>query len=493
LKLKDQIVFYQLLVILGVGFLFIISSPGYSNQDAFSLFNQQNKVDNIRCSYYEINSKPDRIRISFDFQIDKEELIIEKLNGDYLNNLVGFYPKFEIKPGNLEDEYFFEDLHIDYSNSLKKIKIESIGNSIHVYINKQYNLSPGRFYYLGNKQTAYIDLRFIPIEKTDAKPVLKKKHSMEIKKLYPITETNLFSSNHMKSGIGDSSQTEYLLKLTEGQYVLGPRDLLKIHIYFDASDRDRKAELEAVPVKLDGNVYVPVIGDISAEGLTAELLALNITEKLKQDFLKPYATVEILESRSNTVTILGNVLHQKLSLFKSERLHELLLRNSILLTHEINLDSILIKQKNGREITVKLSEYIAKSDMSQNPELSSGDMIYLYKQPVITIIVLGAIGTPGIYEYNEPVSLIHCIARAGGFGAGANLKKIRHRSMGEEKANLLDLSNYIKGKTNFPNPVLQDGDIIFISPKREMIGWALIKDVLYTFSTAVSLYFILSR
>jgi polysaccharide export outer membrane protein len=77
------------------------------------------------------------------------------------------------------------------------------------------------------------------------------------------------------------------------QYKIGPDDQLKINVW-------KNKELSVViPVRPDGKISMPLIGDVQAAGLEPEDVARNITEKLAKYIREPNVTVMVTELRSH--------------------------------------------------------------------------------------------------------------------------------------------------------------------------------------------------
>jgi polysaccharide export outer membrane protein len=84
-------------------------------------------------------------------------------------------------------------------------------------------------------------------------------------------------------------------------YVIGPEDILEITVW-------KQTELSGhMPVRPDGKISMPLIGEVEAAGLTAPKLAEVITEKLKTYVTKPQVNVMVQEVRSQFVNIVGEV------------------------------------------------------------------------------------------------------------------------------------------------------------------------------------------
>lgn len=79
----------------------------------------------------------------------------------------------------------------------------------------------------------------------------------------------------------------------EGTYHIGADDQLQVSVW-------RNPDLSVnVPVRPDGMISVPLIGDVKAGGLTPEQVAATIREKLKTYIRDPSVTVIVTELRSH--------------------------------------------------------------------------------------------------------------------------------------------------------------------------------------------------
>jgi polysaccharide export outer membrane protein len=84
-------------------------------------------------------------------------------------------------------------------------------------------------------------------------------------------------------------------------YVIGADDVLAINVW-------KEPELSrSVPVRPDGKVTLPLIGDIVASGTTPQLLQANIETLLTKYISKPVVTVIVQEAKSHKFNIVGEV------------------------------------------------------------------------------------------------------------------------------------------------------------------------------------------
>lgn len=86
-----------------------------------------------------------------------------------------------------------------------------------------------------------------------------------------------------------------------GEFLLGPEDVLIVTIW---KNQDLSRE---VVIRPDGMVSMPLVGDIQATGLTANLLAKRIAERLTEYMASPIVFVQIKEVNSYFIYVLGEV------------------------------------------------------------------------------------------------------------------------------------------------------------------------------------------
>jgi polysaccharide export outer membrane protein len=84
-------------------------------------------------------------------------------------------------------------------------------------------------------------------------------------------------------------------------FVIGPSDVLNVNVW-------REAEISrSVPVRPDGKISLPLLGDLQASGLTADQLQNVIKKGLKDYISNPEVTVIVQEVKSRQVNVVGQV------------------------------------------------------------------------------------------------------------------------------------------------------------------------------------------
>ena len=86
-------------------------------------------------------------------------------------------------------------------------------------------------------------------------------------------------------------------------YVIGPEDGISINVW-------KEADLTAtLPVRPDGKISLPLLGDVQAAGLTPLQLSGSITEKLRKFLADPRVTVVVTAINSKHIYLVGEVAH----------------------------------------------------------------------------------------------------------------------------------------------------------------------------------------
>ena len=85
-------------------------------------------------------------------------------------------------------------------------------------------------------------------------------------------------------------------------YVIGPEDILAVNVW-------KEPEISrTVPVRPDGKISLPLLGDMMATGLTAQQLQASITQQLQNYVSSPEVSVIVQEIKSEKVNVVGRVV-----------------------------------------------------------------------------------------------------------------------------------------------------------------------------------------
>jgi polysaccharide export outer membrane protein len=89
--------------------------------------------------------------------------------------------------------------------------------------------------------------------------------------------------------------------LPDQDYVIGPQDLLAIDVWHEPEFS------QSVPVRPDGKISLPLIGDMEVSGLTPRALQARLAKELDAYIHKPQVTVIVREVNSRKFYIIGQI------------------------------------------------------------------------------------------------------------------------------------------------------------------------------------------
>jgi polysaccharide biosynthesis/export protein len=88
---------------------------------------------------------------------------------------------------------------------------------------------------------------------------------------------------------------------SDDAYVIGANDVLSINVW-------KEPEISrSVPVRSDGKISLPLVGELPASGETPRQLEQEIAKRLQNYISEPEVTVIVTESKSQKINILGMV------------------------------------------------------------------------------------------------------------------------------------------------------------------------------------------
>jgi polysaccharide export outer membrane protein len=156
------------------------------------------------------------------------------------------------------------------------------------------------------------------------------------------------------------------------QYVIGPEDVLYIHVWReDALSR-------TVPVRVDGNISLPLVHEVKAQGLSPLKLKENLTERFKEFIENPNVSVTVMEANSFKVYVSGQVKTPGVYRLRSETTLLQIIPVAGGFAEWANQKKILIiRKENGKEkrITVNYKKILKGDSPDSNIVLKAGDTI----------------------------------------------------------------------------------------------------------------------
>ncbi|MGA9526794.1 MAG: polysaccharide biosynthesis/export family protein [Terriglobales bacterium] len=154
-------------------------------------------------------------------------------------------------------------------------------------------------------------------------------------------------------------------------YVIGPDDGLSINVW-------KEADLTAtLPVRPDGKISLPLLGDVQASGMTPTQLAESITEKLKKFLADPRVTVVVTAINSKRVYMVGEVARSG-AMPMLPHMTVLQALSSAGISQFANTKRIyVLRAQNGKQekLPVNYRKLVKGEAMDQNYTLQPGDTI----------------------------------------------------------------------------------------------------------------------
>ncbi|MGQ0507903.1 MAG: polysaccharide biosynthesis/export family protein [Myxococcaceae bacterium] len=170
------------------------------------------------------------------------------------------------------------------------------------------------------------------------------------------------------SGCAHTTRTQPMTQ--EGPFRIGREDVLDIAVWRDP-DLSR-----VLPVRPDGYISLPMIGELQAEGKTPEQLGVDIKKRLAQFVQEPKVSVILREVNSARVYVTGEVTHPGAYPIKTRTslIQALALAGG--LSDFANGDGILVlRSGHNGGIPVRYSDLIANSADRPDFILQPGDTV----------------------------------------------------------------------------------------------------------------------
>jgi polysaccharide export outer membrane protein len=243
-----------------------------------------------------------------------------------------------------------------------------------------------------------------------------------------------------------------------GDYRLMIGDSVMIDSVSNEELAQGKLEL-GLTIQPDGSIFVKVLGNVHAAGLTIEQLRKNLEEQYRKYYTKP--AIDVMPVKTNTLAedirnavggasgLQQQVLNVRVTPDGKIRLPWI---------GEVCVQGIMLDDLK-REINLRYQE--AGAGLVVEPILS--------QQADHFVFVTGAVATPGRIQLVGPTTVSGAIATAGGWLQTGNLRNVVVMRRAEDwrlVATMVDIRGVSLGRR--PTPAdeiwLRDGDIVIVPP-----------------------------
>jgi polysaccharide export outer membrane protein len=157
-------------------------------------------------------------------------------------------------------------------------------------------------------------------------------------------------------------------------FILGPGDEITINVWRN-DDLNRDVQIDP-----SGNIYLPLVGEIKASGLTIAQLRGNITSKLSNYFYDPQIDINVLTLKSQKVHVFGEVQSPGTYTIDQNLFAWEAISKAGGFTSDANRKKVLlVRSKDGVPTVAALNiqDMLKKGKMVQDVYLRSGDIIYV--------------------------------------------------------------------------------------------------------------------
>ncbi len=294
------------------------------------------------------------------------------------------------------------------------------------------------------------------------------------------------------------------------EYRIGTEDVLNISFW-------QQPDLNSIiKVRQDGKVSLPVIGEITAAGLTPAELQKKIVEKISfYNKNISQATVVVAEYNSQKVFVQGQVYRP--GKYSFESIPDLwgVITEAGGPAEGADLSNVKIIRggdEAGKTILVNLSQMLEKGDLTKLPKLKIGDTIEIPRSilsfggergtavPSYTgrnvYYIYGQVARPGVFPLDQEVDLLDAIVLAGGPTPTANMKKVKVLIKGASYSSVVEvnLDDYSsKGRPS--RLLLHPEDTIVIPARGGFLSrvWSFSRDLIPLSTAVISLYLLVDR
>ena len=204
---------------------------------------------------------------------------------------------------------------------------------------------------------------------------------------------------------------------------LGKSDVLSISVY-DEQD----LSVRGIPVRPDGKISFPLIGDVQAEGLTVDELSETITERLRQYVLAPKVSVIVQEFNSLNYTMYGEVVRPGVyPLARDVTIAEAVARAGGLNKGQFRATSVEVADlthafiyRNGKTLPIDFVRLLREGDLRFDVNLQPGDFISIPSGLSKEVYILGEVTSPAQFAFRENMPMSRTLAQADGFTRDAD-------------------------------------------------------------------------
>ncbi|HLJ50421.1 MAG TPA: polysaccharide biosynthesis/export family protein [Bryobacteraceae bacterium] len=283
-------------------------------------------------------------------------------------------------------------------------------------------------------------------------------------------------------------------------YVLGPNDEISVRcVNLD--------EFTDKPIRVDGDGYVtlPFVGRFRVGGLRVDQVDAELTKQLAEYIRQPQVLVNLVEARSQPVSVIGAVNTPGVQQIQGRRrLLEVLSQAGglkpeagriVRVTRRVEMGGIPLPgatKDSSRQYTVAeidVKELIDARNPAVNIEVKPNDVISVPSTALVYVV--GQVRKPGGFPLHEEetMSVLQALSLAEGAQQTANTSKakiLRMDGASGRKEIAVNLSTILAGKGS--DVPLQAGDILFVPNNGAKSAGMKAIDAIVNLTTGMAIY-----
>jgi polysaccharide export outer membrane protein len=273
--------------------------------------------------------------------------------------------------------------------------------------------------------------------------------------------------NRQKTVEEQLADLEQALADNTASFKLGKGDVLSISVY-DEPD----LTLDSVPVRPDGKLAFPLIGEVQVDGRNVEAVSSEIRERLLQFVLEPRVSVVVREFNSLDYTLYGEVVNPGVYPLTTEvSITGAIAKAGGLTKGQFRASSVELADlthaflaRNGQVMPVDFVRLIRHGDVRFDIELQPGDYIHIPSGLSKEVYILGEVRAPALFAFRESMPMSRTLALAEGFTPDADLSSIHivRGALHNPTVIVADFEMVISGRAQ--DVQLEPGDIVYVPP-----------------------------
>ncbi len=163
----------------------------------------------------------------------------------------------------------------------------------------------------------------------------------------------------------------------------------------------------------DGTISLPLLDQVSVNGLTRELVTRLLTNKWRKYFRNPVVTVSLIQKHAQTVVLNGSLNHTGTIDYKPDLhlLEALAQMGGALPTADAS--KAVLTHSDGTKQALDLSHPERKAGTDVDVALQPGDVLYVPQQEG-KVSIVGEVKNPGNLYYKENLTVLDAINASGG-------------------------------------------------------------------------------